>query len=45
MGKAYWQGPLDWIRTTMGEQHANINLVDMELFSTVDTAEEAVDAI
>ncbi len=45
VGKAYWQGLLDWIKTTMGEQHANINLVDMELFSTVDTAEEAVDAI
>ncbi len=45
MGKAYWQGLLDWVKTTMGEKHANINLVDMELISTVDTAQEAVDAI
>jgi uncharacterized protein (TIGR00730 family) len=45
VGKAYWQGLLDWIKATMGEKHANINVVDMELFSTVDTAQEAVDAI
>lgn len=45
VGTKYWQGLLEWIKTVMGEKHKNINLADMELFSVVDTAEEAVDAI
>ncbi|MEO8590366.1 MAG: TIGR00730 family Rossman fold protein [Flavobacteriales bacterium] len=45
VGKKYWQGLYDWMKTTMGEQHANINVIDLELFSLVDTPEEAVAAI
>ncbi len=45
VGKHYWQGLYDWMKVTMGEKHANINPIDLELFSVVDTPEEAVAAI
>lgn len=45
VGRKYWQGLLDWVKGTMGEEHAYIHLHDLELFSVVDEAQEAVDAI
>jgi uncharacterized protein (TIGR00730 family) len=42
MGKEYWQGLLDWIKNTVIEKEKNMNPTDMELFSVVDTADEAV---
>ena len=42
VGKKYWSGLIDWIKSSMLEQEHNISAVDMELFSVVDTAEEAV---
>jgi uncharacterized protein (TIGR00730 family) len=45
VGREYWAGLVDWISGTMGKRHANIDMVDMDLFRLVDTAEEAVDAI
>ncbi len=45
VGKRYWQGLYDWMRTMMGEKYHNINMDDLELFSLVDEPEEAVDAI
>ena len=45
VGKAYWQGLLDWIMNVMlGEEH-NINPEDMKLISLVDTPTEAVKVI
>lgn len=45
VGRAYWQGLIDWIKATMGEANAYIHLSDLELISVVDSAEEAVSAI
>jgi len=45
VGRKYWQGLYDWMKITMGEKHANINVADLDLFSLVDTPEEAVAAI
>jgi uncharacterized protein (TIGR00730 family) len=45
VGRKYWQGLYDWMKTIMGEKHRNINTDDLDLFSLVDTAQEAVDAI
>lgn len=45
VGKKYWQGLMDWVKSVMGEQHGNIHLHDLELIQIVDTAQEAVDAI
>lgn len=45
VGKSYWKGLLDWIRTTMVDDHKNIHLEDMDLMAVVDTAEDAVKVI
>ncbi len=37
----YWQGLIDWIKAHMLAEH-NISPADMDLFTLVDTAEEAV---
>ncbi len=41
MVKDYWQGLIDWIKAKLLEEH-NIKPDDMDIFSLVDTAEEAV---
>ncbi len=45
VGKTYWSGLIDWIRTVMLEQEKNINAKDLDLFITLDGAEEAVNHI
>lgn len=44
VGSEYWGGLVDWIRTTM-KSEGMISEGDDELFSVVDTAEDAVAAI
>jgi uncharacterized protein (TIGR00730 family) len=41
VGKPYWSGLLDWIKSTMLSEK-NINADDLNLFHVVDTADEAV---
>lgn len=45
VGSAYWEGLIAWIKEVMLEHEHNINQEDLELFSIVDTACEAVDLI
>lgn len=45
VGKKYWKGLLDWLKSTVLEKYHNISPADMELFKLVDSAEEAVDKI
>lgn len=45
VGKKYWEGLFRWVTETMLEQEKNISPGDMEIFTIVDTAEEAVDFI
>jgi uncharacterized protein (TIGR00730 family) len=45
VGKKYWGGLVDWIKDVMLEEEENISPADLDLFSVVDTAEEAVDKI
>jgi uncharacterized protein (TIGR00730 family) len=40
VGKAYWSGLLDWIRTHMLEAENNIKAEDLDLFVLFDTPEE-----
>ena len=40
-GSAYWQGLLDWLRTTMLSEH-KINAADLDLVHVTDDVEEAV---
>ena len=44
-GRAYWQGMIDWIKTTMEDEHGYISHGDLDLFTLVDTVEEAVAAL
>jgi uncharacterized protein (TIGR00730 family) len=45
MGKDYWQGLVEWIKTNMLEEEKNISVSDLDLFVLADTAEEAVEHI
>ncbi|MBN2214611.1 MAG: TIGR00730 family Rossman fold protein [Bacteroidales bacterium] len=45
VGKQFWQGLIDWIKNVMLVKENNINPDDLNLFTVVDTADEAVDHI
>lgn len=45
VGKKFWGGLLDWIKTTLLEAENNISAKDLELFQMVDTAAEVVEII
>jgi len=42
VGRDYWSGLITWIRETMLEQQHNIHADDLNLFTVVDEADEAV---
>jgi len=42
VGKAYWEGLVDWIKKVMLEDEQNISPNDLNLFTLVETADEAV---
>jgi uncharacterized protein (TIGR00730 family) len=45
VGKNYWSGLLSWIKEKMLEEEHNISPEDLDIFTLVDTADEAVDHI
>jgi len=45
VGKSYWDGLIEWVKTVMLEQEKNISKEDLDLFVSVDTAEETVEHI
>ncbi len=45
VGSHFWTGLLDWIKSTLMSEYGNINEVDLDLFSIVDTPEEVIEAI
>jgi len=45
VSKSFWGGLIDWIKTTLLEAENNISKEDLDLFTIVDTAEEAVQEI
>lgn len=45
VGIDYWSGLVDWMKKVMLGQENNINADDLNLFTVVDTATEAVQAI
>jgi uncharacterized protein (TIGR00730 family) len=45
VGKSYWEGLVDWIKDVMLEKEMNISREDMDLFTVVDTAEEALEVV
>tara|TARA_B100001287_G_scaffold250208_1_gene230587 strand:- start:4102 stop:4770 length:669 start_codon:yes stop_codon:yes gene_type:complete len=45
VGKDYWKGMMDWIKKTMFKKEGNISEKDFDLFTIVDTPQEAIDYI
>ena len=45
VGKDYWRGLIDWIKKVMLEKEQNISPEDLDLFTLVDSADEAVEYI
>jgi len=45
VGHEFWDGIVDWIQNVMLKKFHNVSEEDLHLFSVVDTAQEAVDAI
>ncbi|WP_053406529.1 TIGR00730 family Rossman fold protein [Persicobacter sp. CCB-QB2] len=45
VGREYWSGLVDWLRKVVCEKEKNIGEGDFDLFSVVDTPEEAVAVI
>ena len=45
VGTNFWKGLVEWIRQVMQEKEKNISADDLDLFTLVDTAEEAVEVI
>jgi uncharacterized protein (TIGR00730 family) len=45
IGKEYWSGLVKWLREEMLEDEGNISPRDLDLFTIVETADEAVDII
>ncbi len=42
---SFWQGMIDWVRTTMDAEHHYISHGDLDLLTVVDTPEEAMAAM
>ena len=45
VGKAYWEGLIDWIKKSVLNDEHNIAPADLDLFHLVDTADDAVEHI
>lgn len=44
-GKSFWEGLIDWIKSSMLEREHNINATDLDLFWVIDEPEDAVKII
>lgn len=44
-GSKYWQGLLDWMKTTMEEEYSYISPGDIDLFSVVDSVDECMQVL
>ena len=45
IGKKYWSGLVEWLKAAMFEMEANISEKDFDLFTVVDTAQDAFNFI
>lgn len=45
IGTEYWSGLISWIKEVMLKKEQNVSSEDLDLFSIVDTSDEAVDLI
>jgi len=45
VGSEFWNGILDWIKSTMLSIYKNISKKDLDLFSIVDTSDDVIEII
>lgn len=45
VGTEFWEGLMDWVKSTVLEKFTNISATDLDLIHLVDTAEEVVDIL
>ena len=45
VGHEFWDGLLDWVKTTLLDSFQNISAGDMDLVQVVDTADEVIDIL
>ncbi|WP_428387138.1 TIGR00730 family Rossman fold protein [Mucisphaera sp.] len=45
VGTEFWQGLIDWMKSTMLEKHATISPQDLDLFHLTDDVDEAVEIV
>jgi len=45
VGTDFWRGLVDWIKEVVHMEQKNVSSADMDLFTLVDTADQAVDVI
>jgi len=45
VGRKYWGGLIDWIKEEMVSQEHTVSLADLDIFTLVDTSDEAVASI
>lgn len=42
VGKSFWGGLMDWVKTVLLDEHKNISPQDLDLFKIVDTEDEVI---
>ncbi len=45
VGRDFWSGLIDWVRTTLLDNFQNISAGDMDIVQVVDTAEEVIEIL
>lgn len=45
VGRDFWSGLIDWVRTTLLDSFQNISKGDIDIIQVVDTAEEVIDIL
>jgi len=42
VGTEFWQGVIDWIKTTLLDKFGNVSATDLDLIHLVDTEDEVI---
>ncbi|HLA56486.1 MAG TPA: LOG family protein, partial [Flavobacterium sp.] len=45
VGREFWSGLMDWVKTILVEKYANVSPDDLNLIKIVDTEDEVVEAL
>jgi uncharacterized protein (TIGR00730 family) len=45
VGRAFWTGLMDWVKTVLVEQFGNVSVTDLDLIKIVDHEDEVVEVL